>query len=178
MGIHIAVIMRHQPIENPWMTHQWVLDQVSVDIGQYASLTMAEAFSVGDIKAFPISSSQNDSKWLFTGFHLDVYADEAEGYYLNVTSDEPCWFVMWRLEEIEQLHQEIAVPHRVMLSYNEAARLLDGGEQVDQLPLDTLLRESLNQFVAENYRPEVKKRHRPESFKGADRGLTKGSNNG
>jgi hypothetical protein len=58
-----------------------------------------------------------------------------------------------------------------MLSYNEAARLLDGGEQVDQITLDPLILESLQQFVAENYRPQVKKRHRPESFKGANRGV-------
>jgi hypothetical protein len=58
-----------------------------------------------------------------------------------------------------------------MLSYNEAARLLDGGEQVDQVPLDPLILESIQQFVTEHYRPEVKKRHRPESFKGAARGI-------
>jgi hypothetical protein len=58
-----------------------------------------------------------------------------------------------------------------MLSYNEAARLLDGGEQVDQVPLDPLILESIQQFVAEHYRPEVKKRHRPESFKGSARGI-------
>ena len=174
MGIQISVVMRQQPIDNPWITHQWVLDEVAVDIGQHAALMMSESFSFGEIKAYKISDSSNEKKWLFTGFYLDIYVDESEGYYLNVTSDKPCWFVMWRLEIIEELQAEIAVPHRVMLSYNEAARLLDGGEQVDQLPMDKLILESLNQFVAENYRPEVKKRHRPESFKGAARGLDEG----
>jgi Protein of unknown function (DUF3305) len=171
MGVQISVVMRHQAIDNPWISHQWKLDAVSVDVGQYAEMTLVEHFSHEGTKAFKVSDNPQDSKWLYTGFHLDVYADEAEGYYLNVSSQEPCWFVMWRLEWIDALQQEIAVPQRVMLSYNEAARLLDGGEQVDQLPLDPLILESLQQFVAENYRPEVKKRHRPESFKGAARGL-------
>ena len=171
MAIQLAVVMRHQPIENPWITHQWVLEEVSVDMGQFAAVTIQEAFSVDQIRAYRLSDNHQGSRWLHTGFELDVYIDEAEGYFLNVSSEKPCWFVMWRLEEVSSLEEAIAVPHRVMLSYNEAARLLDGGEQVDQITLDPLILESLQQFVAENYRPQVKKRHRPESFKGANRGV-------
>ena len=171
MGIQLAVVMRHQPIENPWITHQWILEEVIVDLGQFTAFTIQEAFSLDRIRGYRLSDNLQGSRWLFTGFDLDVYVDEAEGYFLNTSSEKPCWFVMWRLEEIPSLEEAIAVPHRVMLSYNEAARLLDGGEQVDQVSLDPLILESLQQFVAENYRPEVKKRHRPESFKGADRGV-------
>ena len=174
MGIALAVVMRHEPIDNPWITHRWVLDEVSVDLGQHAAVSIQESFHVEEIKAYVLGNSEHGQRWLFTGFYLDIFADEAEGYYLNISSEAPCWFVMWRLEEVSALSgQHIAVPHRVMLSYNEAARLLDGGEQVDQLSIDPLILESLQQFVAENYRPEVKKRHRPESFKGADRGQDK-----
>ena len=171
MAIQLAVVMLHQPIENPWITHQWVLEEVSVDMGQFTEVTIQEAFSVDQIRAYRLSDNHQGRRWLYTGFYLDVYVDEAEGYFLNVSSEKPCWFVMWRLEEIPSIEEAIAVPHRVMLSYNEAARLLDGGEQVDQITLDPLILESLQQFVAENYRPQVKKRHRPESFKGANRGV-------
>jgi len=171
MAIQLAVVMRHQPIDNPWITHQWVLDEVSVDMGQFAPVTIQEAFSIDQVRAYRLSDNHQGRRWLYTGFDLDVYVDEAEGYFLNVSSEKPCWFVMWRLEEISSLEEAIAVPHRVMLSYNEAARLLDGGEQVDQIALDPLILDSLQQFVAENYRPQVKKRHRPESFKGANRGV-------
>jgi hypothetical protein len=171
MSIQLAVVMRHQPIDNPWITHQWVLEEVSVDMGQFATVTIQEAFSVDQIRAYRLSDNQQGRRWLYTGFNLDVFVDEAEGYFLNVSSEKPCWFVMWRLEEVSSLEEVVAVPHRVMLSYNEAARLLDGGEQVDQITLDPLILESLQQFVAENYRPQVKKRHRPESFKGANRGV-------
>jgi hypothetical protein len=56
-----------------------------------------------------------------------------------------------------------------MLSYNEAARLLDGGEEVERYPISGQLLESVQLFVEENYRPEPKKRQRPESFQGATR---------
>jgi hypothetical protein len=90
---------------------------------------------------------------------------------------------MWRLEEdiaryidaqsleLAQSEATIAVPHRISVSYNEAGRLLDGGESVDNIPLSSEHASWLQEYVNEHYRPEPKKRHRPESFKGANRGL-------
>ena len=119
--------------------------------------------------------------WLFTGFDLNLFPDEAEGYYLNVSATTPCWFVMWRLEddiaryidaqslEMAKAEPNIAVPHRICVSYNEAARLLDGGESVDTIPMSEDHASWLQEYVNENYRPEPKKRHKPASFKGAER---------
>ena len=88
---------------------------------------------------------------------------------------------MWRLEEdIERYIDEqslplaksetmMAVPHRICVSYNEAARLLDGGESVDTVPMSDEHASWLQEYVNENYRPEPKKRHKPASFKGAQR---------
>ena len=47
-------------------------------------------------------------------------------------------------------------PVVVTLSYNEAARMLDGGEQVDLLPLPRELRDWMEPFVAANCKPEVR----------------------
>ncbi|MCC7113719.1 MAG: DUF3305 domain-containing protein, partial [Burkholderiales bacterium] len=46
----------------------------------------------------------------------------------------------------------------VPLSYHEAARMLDGGEQVDAVPLDPRLRSVLEPFVAEHYKPEPRRK--------------------
>ena len=92
---------------------------------------------------------------------MRLYSDEAEGYFLNLDSGAPCWFIMWRMEG------ELAVPQFVTLSYNEAARLMDGGEQVDTLPLPASIVERLGAFVAEYYRPEPKGKRRRPSNEGA-----------
>ena len=88
---------------------------------------------------------------------------------------------MWRLEEdieryiderslpIARVESTMAVPHRICVSYNEAARLLDGGESVDTVPMTDEHASWLQEYVNENYRPEPKKRHKPASFKGAQR---------
>jgi hypothetical protein len=173
--MRFAVLMRKQNLDNPWVSYRWVPQEVLPDFGQLDS---------GSVKAISGKFLERDAdgeSWLFTGYELDLFLDEAEGYYLNVSATTPCWFVMWRLEEdieryiedqsipLARANAAIAVPHRICVSYNEAARLLDGGESVDTIPMSIEHASWLQEYVNEHYRPEPKKRHKPASFKGADR---------
>lgn len=85
---------------------------------------------------------------------------------MNISSPTPCWFVMWRLEEIDS--QEIAVPKYLTLSYNEASRLMDGGERVDTLPADQDVVDMLVGFTSKHYQPEQKAQRRKPSFEGGE----------
>src|SRR4029079_9669982 len=64
---------------------------------------------------------------LYPGFRLELFRDEAEGYFLNLTSGAPVWFVMWRIDEADPAR---AWPETVSLSYTEAGRWLDAQERV------------------------------------------------
>jgi hypothetical protein len=99
---------------------------------------------------------------LHPGFVVELFADEGEGYYLNLSSGAPVWFVVWRSDDEDPSR---AWPEQVTLSYNEAGRRLDAQEKVDNVPLQSEFREWLQVFADEHYRPEPKKRRRPESFK-------------
>jgi len=170
MGLALAITMRLEAMDNPWQSHRWVLDSVEADLGQINE-PMKFQLAIGreTITAHPIDQ-EDSGRWIFKGFNLDLFVDEAEGYYLNVSSPEPSWFVMWRLEEaLWHPLKEIAVPHRVMLSYNEAGRLMDGGEQIERFPLSAMILNSVQEYVDEYYRPEPKRRIRPASFEGAHR---------
>ena len=170
MGLALAISMRLEAIDNPWQSQRWVLDSVDVDLGQFKQAKKFEIAIGRDVITAHQVDEQNFDNWVFKGFQIDLFVDETEGYYLNVTSPEPSWFVMWRLEEYEfHPSKEIAIPYRVMLSYNEAGRLLDGGEQVDRTMLTGELLKSVQDYVAEYYRPEPKRRIRPASFEGAYR---------
>jgi hypothetical protein len=176
--MRFAVLMRKQFIDNPWISYRWAPQEVLPDFGQFNHALGEESKIIGQF----LGRDDQGESWLFTGYELDLFPDEGEGYYLNLSAAQPCWFVMWRLEEdieryvdaqsIELAKSEatIAVPHRICVSYNEAGRLLDGGESVDNVPLSSEHASWLQEYVNENYRPEPKKRHRPESFKGANRG--------
>jgi hypothetical protein len=103
---------------------------------------------------------------LYPGLTVELFRDEGEGYYLNLSSGAPVWFVMWRSDEADPSR---AWPEIVTLSYNEAGRLLDAQEHVDNVPLQGDLREWLQAFTAEHYKPEPRQRRRPASFVAPDK---------
>lgn len=154
-SVRVAVVLCRRPTASRWQPFQWRLEAVVPDLGEYG--TAPRCLDRADDK-------KGDERWLTPGFSVTLFRDEAEGYYLNVTSAAPCWFVLWRLGESGTTDAGRAIPHTVSLSYNEAGRWLDGGETVENVPLDAAALEWLQAYVAENYRPEPKKRRRPESF--------------
>ena len=176
--MRFAVLMRKQFVDNPWISYRWSPQEVLPDYGQFSNSLSEESGITGQF----LGRDDGGESWLFTGYELNLFPDESEGYYLNLSAPQPCWFVMWRSEddieryvdaqsiELAKVEATIAVPHRISVSYNEAGRLLDGGESVDNIPLSSEHASWLQEFVNEHYRPEPKKRHRPESFKGANRG--------
>ena len=151
-ALKVAIVMQRTPLDNRWQPYQWQ----PVDVSAGALLPENPVRCLRDDRA--------DTRWLFTGFDVRLFSDEAEGYFLNVGSPSPCWFVMWRMEAIGD--QEIAVPKQVTLSYNEAARMMDGGERVDTLPLAGDVLERLQAFVLEHYHPEPKRKRKKPSFEG------------
>jgi hypothetical protein len=62
-------------------------------------------------------------------------------------------------------------PEAVTVSYNEAARLMDGGERVDAVPMPSAIREWMTPFVAEHYKPEPRRKvQRNDPFADRDAG--------
>jgi Protein of unknown function (DUF3305) len=173
--MRFSVLMRKQNLDNPWVSYRWVPQEVLPDFEPLSQITHNR------ISGQFLGKDADGETWLFSGFELNLFLDEAEGYYLNVSATTPSWFVMWRLEEdferyidansieMAKVEANIAVPHRICVSYNEAARLLDGGESVDTIPMSEEHASWLQEYVNEHYRPEPKKRHKPASFKGAQR---------
>ena len=171
-----AVVMRKQKVDNPWIDFRWAATEVLPDYGQFSS-----SHSTEKIMGQFLGRDEQGESWLFTGYELDLYPDDAEGYYLNVSATFPCWFVMWRMEEdfdqyiddqsktLISSESGFPIPHRVDVSYNEAAHLIDSGETVDNIPMNDEHASWLQGFVNQHFRPEPKKRHKPASFKGANR---------
>jgi hypothetical protein len=98
---------------------------------------------------------------LHPGFTLELFRDQAEGYFLNLSSGTPVWFVVWRSDDADPSR---AWPETVSLSYNEAGRWLDAQERVDNVPLQRDVAAWLQAYTDEHYHPEPKKRRRPQSF--------------
>jgi hypothetical protein len=145
----LAVILERIPMESRWQDERWELAGVVPDIGGEARTVLK-----GDGR----------EQRFFPGFEVTLYRDEAEGYYLNATTDEPSVFVSLRLDEATGE----PYPFEATLSYNEAARWMDGGTRVERAPAWPELAAWMAKWVEANYRPEPKERRRPKSFRGKE----------
>ncbi|MFN3376158.1 MAG: DUF3305 domain-containing protein [Burkholderiaceae bacterium] len=149
----VAVVMRCERITNRWQPWRWVLAEV---------VPHEPAFGTEPRK---LREDASGMSWLFPDFEVALFRDEAEGYWLNLESPAPCWFVLWRLDEVQEPDAiPLARPVAVSLSYHEAGRWLDAQETVEQVPAPKPVLDTLRAFVAEHYVPEPRRRKRPDSF--------------
>jgi hypothetical protein len=137
--------MERRPLQNRWQSETWEAVGVLTD------------FESGGAPRI-IVQQEDRVRWLYPDFPVALHRSEAEGYYHNVSAAEPRVFVLWRKE------QERAVPQFVTVSYDEASRWMDGGEQVDSVPMPATLFAWVGEFVEQNYRGGSKKRIKPQSF--------------
>ena len=152
--VRVAVVMRRERIDNRWQPWRWVLADV---------VPQEDSFGT---QPRMLLKEENEERWLHPGFKVELFPGDAEGYYLNVTTERPCFWVVWRMEEVAALAEEpVAVPHIVTLSYHDAGRWLDAQETVEQVPASREVAQWLQCFVDQHHVLEAKRRQRPQSFK-------------
>lgn len=148
----ISVVMERVAVVSRWQSEKWQLAGVLPDDGSSTAPRV-------------LMEREGLLHKLHPGFVLEVFRDEGEGYYLNITAPEPKVFVTWRVDE----DGVTVYPHLVTLSYNEAARLMDAQEKVESVAMPADILAALSDWVRENYEPPVKKqRIRPKSFESKD----------
>src|SRR3954462_12879973 len=118
-SLQVAVVMRRERIDNRWQAWRWILHEVVMH---------EPAFGTEPRR---ILADDREERWLHPGYTVELWRDDAEGYYLNATTPAPCWFVLWRMEESPTIDAEpLARPEMVTLSYHDAGRWLDAQETV------------------------------------------------
>ena len=150
--IPVDVVMECARLNNRWVTEQWQPATV-VAVGPP---TGAPAPTPG--KPHLLYDGAEGAQWRFPQHVVELDTTEGEGYYLNITAPQPRAFVMWRM--FDDGEAPPARPVVVTLSYNQAARMMDGGEQVDSVALSLPLHAMLAPFVDLHYTPEPRKKHR------------------
>ena len=145
----VSIVLERRVVAGRWGGERWELLGAVPDVG-------------GEPRE--IVTGNEAVQWLYPGHEVDLRRDEAEGYYLNASSDEPSVFVSLRQGEGEDKPR----PFLCTLSYNEAARWMDSNERVERVPAWPELAAWMGQWVEDNYRPEPRKRQRPRSFEGKE----------
>ena len=148
-AIEVAVVMEREAQPNRW--EDW----------RFKVLDVVPSEAAFGSEARVLRDDGKTQRTLHPNFKLELFRDEAEGYFLNLRTGTPVWFVMWRIDDEDPSR---AWPETVSVSYSEAGRWLDAQERIDNVPLPGDLTEWLQAYTDAHYRPEPKKRRRPQSF--------------
>ncbi len=157
----VDVLMRRERVPGAmarWQPWRWLLAGVEP--------AQSPSHSDGDApEPQCVEQSDDHALWRFANMPITLYRDDAEGYHLNLSTDTPCIWVMWRLEPLAGQDEPVAVPQVVTVSYTDAGRWLDAQEHVERVDAPEPLLMWLRAFTDAHYQPEVKRRKRPDSFR-------------
>ena len=162
-ALPVRVRFRREAVPGPmarWQPWRWVLVGVTPDDDPVPPAVNTP----WGLEASGPGSDETQADWVFRGLEVGLYKDDAEGLYLNATTERPCFWVMWRLQEHDGEAEPRAVPLEVTLSYHDAGRWLDAQEQVDRVDAPAEVVAWLREFTDSHYQPEPKRRQRPQSF--------------
>jgi hypothetical protein len=134
-----AVVMERTPLNNRWASEKWEAKSVLPDLDPAAPPRV-------------LAEDAGRLQMLHSGLQITLQRDEAEGYYMNITSPQPKVFVLWRMEDA------VAKPQLLTVSYHEGSRWLDSGETVDGVPLPLELLPWMAKFCEAHYKPEPRKK--------------------
>lgn len=139
----VAIILERTRLDNRWVSEKWEVVGVVPAFDGGSERTPRRIFADARREQFRVD-----------GFALELFRDQAEDYFLNLSAPTPKVFVMWRLED------DLARPCCVTVSYGEAARLLDSGEQVDGVVMPPEIADWVGDFVNTHYTPAPRKKVR------------------
>ncbi|MBA4175989.1 MAG: DUF3305 domain-containing protein [Leptothrix sp. (in: Bacteria)] len=148
-ALQVAVVMERTARPNAWQDWLFRLLEVVPDEGVFGSAPRR------------LHDDGKTSRWLYPGFKVELFADECKGYFLNLTSGRPAWFVSWLVDEADASR---VILTGVSVSYIEADRRMTAEECVENVPLEPELCEWLRVFTNENFRPDTGRKVRAMSF--------------
>lgn len=147
--IQVAAVIERIAAPNAWEAWGFRLVDVVPDEGVFGSVPRR------------LVDDGRLSRWLFPGFVIELFPTESKGYYLNLTSGRPSWFVSWVFDE-----DDASMPRLtgVSVSYVEADRRMASEEHVETVALAPELCEWLQAFTNANFQPETRRKVRAMSF--------------
>jgi hypothetical protein len=148
-SIAVAVIMARSAAPNRWEDWRFRVLDVVPDEGVFGT------------EPRKLHDDGHHAQWLYPGFELTLHADECKGYFLNLTSGQPAWFVSWRAHESDASLVDVT---GVSVSYIEADRRLFAEEHVENVPLASELCEWLRAFTNAHFKPDTGRKVRAQSF--------------
>lgn len=152
----VSVIMeRRQITGNPWVSESW--SALGVTVGGPSAQTLPAGNSAQP--RLLVEGSQA-AQFLWSGLTVELFPDEAESYYHNLTVQAPGCYVVVRPRE-----DGMPRPVLVSVSFDVAQAYQEGGEIVYSVPLPAQLYRATEAFVLAHYVPEKRRKRRRQDWK-------------
>jgi Protein of unknown function (DUF3305) len=148
-AIQVAAVVERVANPNAWESWSFRLLEVVPDEGVFGTAPRC------------LHDDGKTSRWLYAGFRVQLFADECKGYFLNLSSGQPVWFVSWVPDPAEPSMLNLT---GVSVSYIEADRRMTAEEVVENVPLEPELCEWLRLFTNAHFRPDTGRKVRAMSF--------------
>lgn len=154
----VSVIMERRKVpNNPWISESW----------SAVGVTVGAAGDGGGENPRLLVKGPSAAQYLWTGLTVELFPDEAESYYHNLTVGTPGCYLVVRSRE-----DGMPQPVLVTLSFDAGQAYQEGGETVYSVPLPPELYRAAEAFILAHYVPEKKtKRARRAWMEDADGGF-------
>jgi len=151
----VSILMNFQQSQNnPWSNGQW----------EVTGLIVGEHIASQTLTKQAIRSDTDKKEFIWTGFSVELFKDDAESYYHNLMSDNPKAFIICSADEEDSNECQ---PFLVTLSYDEATSYMEVDELVYSVNMPAELYRWVEHFVLEHYVPVKKKKRRRTNWKEA-----------
>ncbi len=146
----VGVIMQRTNIEgNPWLDARWTAKGIIVQEDMPARVTRRRIKEDGPL-----------CQYLWTGFDITLYIDQAESYYHNLMMNTPGIFVVCRMNAKDEPE-----PFLVTASCDEANAYVETDEVAYSVAFPPEFYEWIERFVLQHYVPEKKVKRKLKSWK-------------
>lgn len=147
----VSVIMERRRISgNRWITESW----------HALGVTVGDLSGPGSGEPRLLVEGPRAAQYLWTGLRVELFPDEAESYYHNLTVDSPGCYVLARTQD-----DGMPRPVLVTLSFDAGQAYQEGGETVYSVPLPPELYRAAEAFVLAHYVPEKRRKRERQDWK-------------
>ncbi|MEZ5740861.1 MAG: DUF3305 domain-containing protein [Burkholderiaceae bacterium] len=154
----VTVLVRCTPTpSHRWQSHR------------YETIAVLPAQAAGDTPAQPSASSpgtghdaETDRPRLVRhdGLEMRLYPDEAESYYLNLLTDSPRCFVIYKPDDADDRRPFLVTP-----SFDLATSYEGGDHPVEAVDLDPAFHRAIEAYVLNFHIPEQKRKRQRQDWK-------------
>jgi len=152
LHIPVAVVLEKKIVQGKrWSVPQWSL--LGVLGGEHGGSNVSE----------PVLLRDQDNRYLWGGYRLNLYLDTCESYWHNLTGELPSLFVICTENEDGKMQ-----PLLVTADGLEASASTEGDDKVFRAPIPPDIYLRIERFVVENYVPRERKKRKRRDWTESD----------